>query len=147
MCDSSLKQIFELSVDDPLHMPPKCCGTNYIPLEQVGHLFDRGFRSLWTRRFAEHSARNQLYCPSKRCGALIPPESIYEDRGRERGQCNRCKTKVCVACNGRWHTSRECPVDEGTHQILEPARGQDCHRCYRCKMMVELTEGGSHMTW
>lgn len=147
MCNSCLKQLFKLSVTDPQHMPPRCCGREHIPLKHAERLFDRNFKNTFQRKFAEYSARNQLYCPSKRCGEPILADDVYEDRGRECGQCSRCGAKVCVACNGRWHSSRECPVDEVPDQILERPQDESAQRCYRCQNLVESVDGCNHMTW
>lgn len=40
MCNDCLKRIFEMSVKDPAHMPPKCCTKQSIPLKNVDKLFD-----------------------------------------------------------------------------------------------------------
>lgn len=147
MCDACLERLFALSVKDPQHMPPRCCGDDYIPLKHVEHIFDVGFKKTWNRKFHEHSTGDRLYCPSRRCGAWIQPENIYEDRGRNSGRCGRCGTMACGDCGGKFHSSRECPVDEETNEILEQARDEGWQRCYRCRTMVVSEEGCNHMTW
>lgn len=148
-CNSCLKRQFKLSTNDPQHMPPTCCTSNYIPLRHVDKLFDLSFKKLWNRKFAEFSTRNRIYCPSRRCGEWIKPENIIRDResGRKMARCEYCKTRVCVSCNGKWHYSKSCPRDEETARFLEQAKEQGWQRCYRCKSMVELKEGCNHMTW
>ena len=151
MCNSCLRRSFKLSTTDPQHMPPKCCTEDVISLKHVEKLFDNNFKKTWNRKFREFSTRNRIYCPSRRCGEWIKPENIYreDDRkgGRKVARCGRCKTKVCCACNGKWHASRECPQDEETNNFLEQAKQEGWQRCHRCKAMVELKEGCNHMTW
>ena len=118
-------------------------------MRHVDALFDRSFKKMWNRKFAEYSTRNRIYCPSRRCGEWIKPANIHRDRdsGRKVAKCERCKTRVCVACNGKWHYSRDCPRDEETARFLEQAKNEGWKRCYKCEAMVELKEGCNHMTW
>ena len=96
--------------------------------------------------------KNRIYCPSKGCGEWIKPANIYIDTsggangGRKFGKCSRCRMKVCVTCNGKWHTSRECPKDEATSRFAEIAKKEGWQRCFNCSAMVELREGCNHMT-
>ncbi|KAK0620337.1 hypothetical protein B0T14DRAFT_431347, partial [Immersiella caudata] len=146
MCNRCLKRNFTLSLTDPQHMPPRCCTADHIPLEHVERLFDGDFKRRWNRKFAEYSTRNRLYCPTPHCGEWIRPENIRRDAGFHHGKCSRCKTKVCCACNGRWHYPRACPRDVETDRFLEQARQEGWQRCHRCNAVVELKEGCNHMT-
>jgi hypothetical protein len=147
ICHGCLQRVFRLSTTDPQHMPPKCCTQDFIPLKHVDRLFDTAFKKNWNRKFAEYSTRNRVYCPAKKCGEWIKPANIRRENGRKLAQCGRCKTKVCATCNGKWHTSPECPRDEETNQFLEQAKEEGWQRCFGCKAMVELKEGCNHMTW
>ncbi|KAF4467900.1 e3 ubiquitin- ligase arih1l [Fusarium albosuccineum] len=147
MCHSCLKRRFKQSVTDPQqHMPPTCCAPDNIPLEHVDKLFDATFKKLWNKKFVEYSVRNRLYCPSRRCGEWIRPANIFYDRdtGREAARCERCNTKVCGACNGRWHFMDKCPRDEETAIFLDRVRHEGRRRCYRCGASAELREGDNH---
>ncbi|KAE9370971.1 hypothetical protein N431DRAFT_546657 [Stipitochalara longipes BDJ] len=146
MCQSCLKRIFKLSVNDPQHMPPKCCTEDFIPLTHVEKLFDMEFKKTWNRKFVEYSTKNRIYCPAKRCGEWIKPANIYKEDGKKVGKCSRCKMKVCVLCNGKWHGTKDCPKDEETNRLLEAAKEAGWQRCYNCRTMVELKEGCNHMT-
>ncbi|TGO52293.1 hypothetical protein BOTNAR_0329g00060 [Botryotinia narcissicola] len=146
MCHSCLKRIFRLSVKDPAHMPPKCCTAEHIPLKHVEKLFDVPFKKLWNKKYQEYTTKNRIYCPAKKCGEWIKPENIHKENGKKYGICERCKTKVCALCNGKWHGSKECPKDEETNKLLETAKQAGWQRCYSCRTMVELKEGCNHMT-
>ncbi|KAH7317875.1 hypothetical protein BKA65DRAFT_410598, partial [Rhexocercosporidium sp. MPI-PUGE-AT-0058] len=147
MCHSCLKRIFRLSVNDPQHMPPKCCTADHIPLKHVEKLFDINFKKNWNRKFQEFSTKNRIYCPARRCGEWIKPGNMHKEDGRKYGKCGRCKTKVCCLCNGKWHGTKDCPKDEETNRLLETAKQAGWQRCYNCRTMVELKEGCNHMTW
>jgi hypothetical protein len=152
MCHSCLRRIFTLSVNDPGHMPPRCCTSDEIPLKHVDRLFDTRFKIKWNNKFLEYTTKNRIYCPTRGCGEWIRPANIYVDTsggangGRKCGKCGRCKTKVCVACNGRWHTGPDCPKDEASQRFAEIAKEQGWQRCFNCSATVELQEGCNHMT-
>lgn len=141
-----------MSVNDPQHMPPKCCTQDHIPLKHVEKLFDTRFKMKWNQKYQEYTTKNRIYCPIKGCGEWIKPSQIHVDTsggantGRKYGKCNRCRTKVCCTCNGKWHTSRECPKDEATQRFAEIAKEEGWQRCFNCSAMVELNEGCNHMT-
>ncbi|EOD50839.1 putative ibr domain-containing protein [Neofusicoccum parvum UCRNP2] len=148
MCHACLKRQFELSVKDPQHMPPRCCTNEHIPLKYVDRIFDTKFKVLWNKKYQEYTAKNRVYCPTRGCGEWIKPSHIRMDHtvGRKYGKCPRCRGKVCVKCNGRWHVRKECPKDEEMQRIAEMAKESGWQRCYNCKAMVELKEGCNHMT-
>ena len=141
-----------MSVNDPQHMPPKCCTQDHIPLKHVEKLFDTRFKIKWNQKYQEYTTKNRIYCPAKGCGEWIKPSQIHVDTsggantGRKYGKCGRCRTKVCCTCNGKWHTSRECPKDEATQRFAEFAKKEGWQRCFNCSAMVELKEGCNHMT-
>jgi hypothetical protein len=149
MCHSCLKRQFTMSVNDPQHMPPRCCTADHIPLKHVERLFDDKFKRVWNKKYQEYTTANRLYCPTKGCGEWIKPSKIRMDMtyGRRYARCGSCHTKVCVLCNNRFHTRRECPRDEETNRVVQMAKDKGWQRCYSCKALVELKEGCNHMTW
>ncbi|KAF1842146.1 uncharacterized protein K460DRAFT_345757 [Cucurbitaria berberidis CBS 394.84] len=148
MCHPCLKRQFTLSVQDPQHMPPRCCTSEHIPLKYAERLFDDKFKILWNKKYQEYTTANRLYCPAKGCGQWIKPSRIRMDLtyGRKYARCGACHTKVCVLCNSRFHTRRECPQDEETNRLVQMAKEKGWQRCYSCKAVVELKEGCNHMT-
>lgn len=147
MCHACLKRNFELSLTDPQLMPPRCCTEDRISLRHVDRLFDLQFKKVWNRKYAEFTTQNRLYCPSKRCGEWIKPSLIRREGNRQSARCGSCSTKVCVACNGKWHSSFDCPRDEETQRFLNQAKEEGWQRCHSCKAMVERKQGCNHMTW
>lgn len=147
MCYDCLKRIFELSLKDPAHMPPKCCTTDQIPLKYVEKLFGAKFRLLWNRRYQEYkTTKNRIYCPVPRCGHWISPSHIHSDQGRKYARCPRCKTKICVICNNKMHKSRDCPEDPEVAKLIQQMKDKGWQRCYSCHAVVELAEGCNHMS-
>ena len=120
-----------------------------LVLSQLSALFDDKFKVQWNKKFQEYTTANRLYCPSKGCGQWIKPSKIKMDPtyGRKYARCSSCNTKVCVLCNSKFHTKRECPKDEETNRLVEMAKEKGWQRCYSCKAVVELKEGCNHMTW
>ncbi|KAF9870079.1 ibr domain-containing protein [Colletotrichum karsti] len=146
MCDSCLKWSFQLSIKNLSSMPPKCCTSDYIPLEYVERLLSSDFKNKWNRKYLEYSTRNRIYCPSRRCGEWIRPGDMRRRGGRKCGSCRACGLEVCCSCKGRWHSSRDCPDDEDTTRFLEQAKEAGWQRCYKCSHMIQLEEGCNHMT-
>ncbi|KAF2765347.1 hypothetical protein EJ03DRAFT_280251 [Teratosphaeria nubilosa] len=147
MCHDCLKRIFEMSVKDPAHMPPKCCTEDHIPLKHVEKLFDLKFKMIWNRKYQEYNTKNRIYCVQPKCGEWIKPSHIQRNSsGRKYAQCPRCKTKVCIICNNKMHKSSECPKDPEIAKLVEQAKEKGWQRCYECNAMVELKEGCNHMT-
>ncbi|KAI9683887.1 MAG: hypothetical protein M1829_004222 [Trizodia sp. TS-e1964] len=152
MCRDCLKRIFNMSITDPQHMPPRCCTQEHIPLKHVDRLFDDKFKIKWNKKFQEYTTKNRMYCPMRGCGEWIKPANIQIDTsggrhtGRKFGKCSRCKTKVCCKCNGKWHAGKDCPNDEETAKFVEVAKEKGWKRCHNCSAMIELQEGCNHMT-
>lgn len=146
MCHDCLKRIFEMSVKDPAHMPPKCCTADHIPLHHVDRLFDLKFKTYWNRKYQEYNTKNRIYCSAPKCGQWIKPSHIHSSLGRRYAQCPRCATKVCVSCHAKLHRSRECPKDPEMARLVEQAKEKGWQQCYQCHAMVELKEGCNHMT-
>lgn len=146
MCRSCIVRPFEMSLKDPKQMPPKCCDQR-ISLRHVEPHFDLKFKKKWNRKYEEYTTDNRLYCPNTACGDWIHPSQIHLHKNRERAKCTNCGTKVCVDCNGVWHSSPDCPEDEELQEFLKQAKEEGWTRCYRCKIMVDRKEGCNHMTW
>ena len=97
-------------------------------MKYADRLFDDKFKVQWNKKFQEYTTANRLYCPSKGCGQWIKPSKIKMDPtyGRKYARCSSCNTKVCVLCNSKFHTKRECPKDEETNRLVEMAKEKEC---------------------
>lgn len=145
MCHSCLKRLFRMAVNDPAHMPPRCCTSDHIPLSHVEDLFDLKFKVNFNKKYDEYHARNRIYCPNSRCGIWIRPSNFHTDKGRKYATCPKCKTKACTMCSGKFHKSADCPKDPEIARLVQQAEKEGWKRCYQCNAMVELREGCNHM--
>ena len=141
MCHSCLRRIFRMAVNDPAHMPPRCCTSKPIPLEKVQDLFDYKFKVQFNKKNDEYHTKNRIYCPNSKCGTWIRPQHFHTSQGRKYGSCPKCKTKACTMCSGHLHKSVECPKDPEIARLMQQAEAEGWQRCYRCNAMVELKEG------
>lgn len=145
MCHSCLKRLFKMAVNDPAHMPPRCCTTDHIPLSHVEDLFDLKFKVNFNKKYDEYNTRNRIYCPNSRCGVWIRPSNFHTEKGRKCATCPKCKTKACTLCAGKFHRSADCPKDPEIARLVQQAEKEGWKRCYQCNAMVELREGCNHM--
>ena len=145
MCHSCLKRLFRMAVNDPAHMPPRCCTADHIPLSHVEDLFDLKFKVNFNKKYDEYHARNRIYCPNSRCGIWIRPSNFHTEKGRKCATCPKCKTKACTMCAGKFHRSADCPKDPEIARLVQQAEKEGWKRCYQCNAMVELREGCNHM--
>ena len=146
MCHTCLRRIFNMSIKDPAHMPPRCCTDEHIHLKHVDKLFDNEFKKTFNRKFLEYTSKNRIYCVNRNCGEWIRPKDITVEHGRKIGKCKKCATQICAICNNKAHKSRDCPKDPATKQFIETAKQKGWQKCYNCSAMVELKEGCNHMT-
>ncbi|KAM3421844.1 putative E3 ubiquitin-protein ligase ARI3 [Cercospora zeina] len=146
MCHDCLKRVFEMSVKDPQHMPPRCCTKDHIPLKHVDKLFDLKFKVLWNKKYQEYHTRNRVYCPAPKCGEWIKPSHFHVAKGRKYGLCPRCNTKVCTSCSAKMHKSADCPKDPEIAELVKQGKEEGWQSCYNCHAMIELKEGCNHMT-
>ncbi|KAI5794517.1 hypothetical protein DFH27DRAFT_463763, partial [Peziza echinospora] len=141
-CNDCLKRLFDLSLTDPAHMPPRCCTRDHIPLKHVDRLLTYQTKKLWNKKYAEYTTANRIYCPTRDCGEWIQPRDIMGKIGR----CSRCKGKVCTMCNGKAHGLKDCPKDEDLKVFVETAKANGYQRCFSCRSVVELERGCNHIT-
>ncbi|KAF3916243.1 hypothetical protein ABW21_db0200816 [Orbilia brochopaga] len=144
-CNDCLVRLFDLSLTDPAHMPPRCCQpTQHIPLRHVDKLLSTKTKILWNKKYQEFTTTNRRYCPATDCGEWI--RNFTTVKGVEIGTCPRCKLKVCGLCGLKEHGTEECPKDEFLNQVRELGKELGWQRCYSCRAMVELERGCNHMT-
>ncbi|KAK6357963.1 hypothetical protein TWF730_007319 [Orbilia blumenaviensis] len=146
-CNDCLVRLFDLSLTDPAHMPPRCCQpTQHIPLHHVDKLLSRKTKILWNKKYQEFTTVNRRYCPATDCGEWIKPTDFKTVEGVEIGTCPRCKLDICGLCGLKEHGKEECPKDEFLNQVRELGKELGWQRCYSCRAMVELERGCNHMT-
>ncbi|EPS36982.1 hypothetical protein H072_9425 [Dactylellina haptotyla CBS 200.50] len=146
-CNECLVRLFDLSLTDPAHMPPRCCQpTQHIPLQHVDKLLSTKTKILWNKKYQEFTTVNRRYCPATDCGEWVRPKDFTTVEGIEIGTCPRCKLQICGLCGLKEHGKEECPKDEFLNQVRELGKELGWQRCYSCRAMVELERGCNHMT-
>lgn len=90
---------------------------------------------------------SRIFCPNKSCGEFIPPRSKIDPKHPFEAICRNCRTKVCVTCKRNSHRiGQDCPEDWELDAVLKIGEKSGWRRCYKCRTLVELTQGCTHMT-
>lgn len=155
MCNDCLTQLFKLSVENPAHMPARCCSIRPILPRYAAKLFDNKFKRLWNRKYQEHTTTDPLFCPGYACGEWIPPKHQRLDTtcGRICGICRNCNIEVCESCKKQWHGSEDCDRGEyvppqlvdGIKRWLEEVGGpqpyhnsaEPCQSCHLSENIID----------
>ena len=89
----------------------------------------------------------RIFCSSPACGEFIPPRSKIDPKHPFEVVCRRCKTKACLICKRAAHAfGQDCPADWELDAVLQMGEKSGWRRCYKCRTLVELTQGCSHIT-
>ncbi|KAF7531982.1 hypothetical protein G7054_g8341 [Neopestalotiopsis clavispora] len=90
---------------------------------------------------------NRIFCSNPNCGEFIPPRVKVDPKHPFQTTCRTCQTKVCVMCKRDAHPiGHDCPSDTELEAVLKIGEASGWRRCYKCRNLVELTQGCSHMT-
>lgn len=89
----------------------------------------------------------RIFCPNPSCGEFIPPRSKLDPKHPFEVLCRACRTKVCLTCKRNGHRfGQDCPEDWELDTVLKMGESSGWRRCYKCRMLVELAHGCTHMT-
>ncbi|KIV96220.1 hypothetical protein PV10_00111 [Exophiala mesophila] len=145
-CKPCLKELVLTAMQNESSYPPKCC-LSTIPSQTALVVLDKKQRELYQNKVSEYSipAQERLYCPNSKCLKWVPLKKIQRVMGSHR--CPHCSTKICIICRGAAHKRNEdCPHDFGLEATLALADDEGWSRCFKCRALVERTEGCRHMT-
>lgn len=129
-------------------MPPRCC-TQPIPGNTIKEILTRVNQQAFLKAVAQFSTpwEARIFCPSAECGEFIPLRSKVDPKHPFDVTCRRCRTRVCVMCKRNAHpVGKDCPEDWELQQVLEMGEKSGWRRCYKCRNLVELAQGCSHVT-
>lgn len=140
-CRDCLKQMFLGATKDEELYPPRCCGNVVPPGVAMRVLHYQELRE-FCEKAIEWTAKERLYCADPTCSKFIPAFAIHD----EIGTCPACHQDTHVTCRSFAHPGIDCPMDESLHGMLEMAEGENWKRCFRCRNMVELSQGCHHIT-
>lgn len=129
-------------------MPPRCC-TQPIPGATIKSLLVREDQQLFLKSVQQFSTpwEQRIFCPIPNCGEFIPPRGKIDPKHPFDVVCRECRTRVCTMCKMRAHPlGQDCPGDYELDQVLRIGEKSGWRRCYKCRTLVELTQGCTHMT-
>ncbi|KAK2067332.1 hypothetical protein P8C59_001083 [Phyllachora maydis] len=147
-CQNCLAVMINQSTTDESKMPPRCC-TQPIPGHTVKNVLSRDDQQLFLQAVLQYSTpwESRLFCPNSACGEFVPPHDKINPRHPSEVVCKNCKTRVCVMCKRKAHRfGPDCPSDWELEAVLRMGEKSGWRRCYKCRTLVELHQGCTHMT-
>lgn len=147
-CGDCLRVIINQAVMDESKMPPQCC-TQPIPGAIIQDLLDRDGQQQFLKAVVQYSTpwESRIFCPNASCGEFIPPRRKVDLKHPFNVTCRKCRTRVCVMCKREAHPmGKDCPEDWELDDVLKMGEKSGWRRCYKCRNLVELAHGCTHMT-
>jgi hypothetical protein len=136
------------SMSDESKMPPRCC-TQPIPSAIIKMVLPRDKQQLFLKQVVQYSTpwEARIFCPNAPCGEFIPPGNKADPKHPFEAVCKNCKTSVCVMCKRSAHQlGQDCPEDRELDSVLKMGEQSGWRRCYKCRTLVELAQGCTHIT-
>ena len=147
-CSGCLTVMIDQSILDEAKFPPRCC-TSPIPRGTLELLLDPSERLLFLKAVVQFDTPWDLrvFCPKSSCGEFIPQQPNVDPKRPSVVACRTCNTAVCSMCKRKAHDEgRDCPDDWDLDAVLRMGEKSGWRRCYRCRTLVELAQGCTHMT-
>ncbi|KAK0387918.1 hypothetical protein NLU13_4163 [Sarocladium strictum] len=147
-CSSCLKVIVQQATTDESKMPPRCC-TQPVPSNVLRNLLSKENQQSFLKAVAQFSTpwEARIFCPNAACGEFIPPRAKVDPKHPFSVSCYKCQTQVCTMCKREAHgVGKDCPEDWELEQVLKMGEKSGWRRCYKCRTLVELTQGCTHVT-
>jgi len=139
-CRDCLQRLFQSSVTDPSHFPPRCCN-KIIPLLSCTPFLSQPLIATFVERREELGTPDRTYCSNNTCSKWVRPADIQANVGT----CANCKEKTCITCKGKHHVGL-CPEDKDVKDLMSFAKEKRWQTCPNCREMVELERGCYHIT-
>ncbi|AEO54765.1 hypothetical protein MYCTH_2297743 [Thermothelomyces thermophilus ATCC 42464] len=147
-CRDCLTIMVEQSMLDESKMPPRCC-TQPIPAAIIKTVLPREKQQLFLKAVVQYSTpwEARVFCPNTSCGEFIPPASKPDTKHPFETLCQSCQTRVCTMCKRSAHQlGQDCPEDKESDAVLRMGERSGWRRCYKCRSLVELAQGCTHIT-
>ncbi|KAK3395481.1 hypothetical protein B0T20DRAFT_36071 [Sordaria brevicollis] len=147
-CQNCLAVMINQSTTDESKMPPRCC-TQPIPSAIIKTILTREEQQAFLKAVLQYSTpwESRIFCPNPACGEFIPPRSKLDPKHPFETMCKTCKMRVCLTCKRSAHRlGQDCPEDIELETVLKMGEKSGWRRCYKCRNLVELTQGCTHMT-
>lgn len=130
------------------NMPPRCC-TQPIPSQVIKSILSREEQARFLKAVLQFSTpwEARVFCSNPLCAEFIPPRAKVDPKHPFKVVCRKCRTRVCVMCKKDAHPAgQDCPNDWELEAVLQIGERAGWRRCYKCRTLVELTYGCTHMT-
>jgi hypothetical protein len=147
-CGHCLRVMINQATTEEPKFPPRCC-TQPIPGAIVKGVLTRENQSAFLKAMAQFSTpwEARIFCPNTSCGEFIPPRHKVDPKQPFNVTCRRCHTRVCIMCKRNAHpVGKDCPEDWELEAVLKMGEKSGWRRCYKCRNLVELAQGCTHMT-
>jgi hypothetical protein len=90
---------------------------------------------------------SRIFCPNTACGEFIPRRGKIDPKHPLEVVCRKCRSRACSTCKRAAHAfGQDCPADWELDAVLQMGEKSGWRRCYKCRTLVELTQGCSHIT-
>ncbi|MCJ1236339.1 hypothetical protein MMC14_004320 [Varicellaria rhodocarpa] len=88
---------------------------------------------------------DQLYCSTSNCWK---PLALSDDEPDSTTNCWKCGLDTCISCKKPAHPGKACGADDDEEQAtIEMAKEQGWMRCFRCRALVERSDGCNHIEY
>lgn len=136
------------AVQDESKMPPRCCA-QAIPSAIVKKVLTKEEQQRFMKSVAQYNTpwESRVFCPNPGCGEFIPKRSKVDPKHPFEVVCRTCRERACSICKRAAHAfGQDCPADWELDAVLQMGEQSGWRRCYKCRTLVELTQGCSHIT-
>ncbi|KAI0388473.1 IBR domain-containing protein [Xylariaceae sp. FL0594] len=146
-CSGCLGIMINQASTEESRMPPRCC-TQPVPTSLIKSTLSREEQIRFLKAVLQFSTpwAVRIFCPNPSCCDFIPPRPKADPKHPFQVVCRKCKTRVCVMCKRSAHPpGQDCPDDWELEAVLKMGERSGWRRCYKCRSLVELTQGCTHM--
>ncbi|KAI8632977.1 IBR domain-containing protein [Xylariaceae sp. FL1651] len=147
-CPNCLRIMINQAAIEESKMPPRCC-TQPIPGSIIKSILSREEQTKFLKAVLQFSTpwESRVFCSNPSCGEFVPPCAKIDPKHPFQLVCRKCRTRVCVMCKRKAHPlGQDCPDDWELEAVLRMGEKSGWRRCYKCRTLVELTQGCTHMT-
>ncbi|KAI1211815.1 uncharacterized protein F4807DRAFT_450548 [Annulohypoxylon truncatum] len=147
-CPRCLKIMINQAATEESKMPPRCCAQP-IPSSIIKSVLPREEQMKFLKAVVQFSTpwEARVFCSNPACGEFIPPRAKIDPKYPFQAICRKCKTRVCAMCKRDAHPpDQDCPDDWELKAVLKMGEKSGWRRCYKCRTLVELSQGCTHMT-
>lgn len=141
-CRQCLNNHILAAVENLDIFPPRCCGFEITNIRNELEAWVRpGLLERLENMMLEYNTKDRIYCSDTKCSYFIAPQYVENSVAR----CPRCYRATCVKCRAVNHTAH-CRRDEAMEKILALGAEQGWKSCYRCKNLIQKSNGCNHMS-